>query len=329
MDPRVYPGSHTAGNGAHQQLHHLCRKMLEHGVDAKDPHLAPIIEEKVKAKLTTSKLLLNKSQSAHEDATIHEFSGAEKIKKYLVKDGRDKDTVKFDELHLRLQKSSIIKNRDAILSLFLNLAEKTNKNSVRKIPTFYLSNTENFGSSSSLNGSEPKRAGQQKSVVSISGTGNVDTYLTKVIPAPYPTKHRANGNDVNPAASNNSSNLRSPGYPPIGPKPIVKSPHGPSPPRGIHKLQQYEDKTVRQNDVLDSNLDQHGVRKENIGSVYPGRDDLDGIDGGVCSTELESRILRELIYAFQGIEGVMIRRKVKSRPERSSTIRYKCIRRRF
>ena len=124
----------------------------------------------------------------------------------------------------------------------------------------------------------------------------------------------ANGNDANPAASNNSSNLRSPGYPPIGPKPIVKSPHGPSPPRGIHKLQQYEDKTVGQNDVLDSNLDQHGVRKENIGSVYPGRDDLDGIDGGVCSTELESRILRELIYAFQGIEGVMIRRKVKSRP---------------
>ena len=124
----------------------------------------------------------------------------------------------------------------------------------------------------------------------------------------------ANGNDVNPAASNNSSNLRSPGYPPIGPKPIVKSPHGPSPPRGIHKLQQYEDKTVGQNDVLDSNLDQHGVRKENIGSVYPGRDDLDGIDGGVCSTELESRILRELIYAFQGIEGVMIRRKVKQRP---------------
>ena len=42
-------------------------------------------------------------------------------------------------------------------------------------------------------------------------------------------------------------------------------------------------------------------------------DDLDGIDGGVCSNELETRILRELIYAFQGIEGVMIRRKHKNR----------------
>ena len=75
------------------------------------------------------------------------------------------------------------------------------RNSVRKIPTFYLSNTENFGSSSSLNGSEPKRAGQQKSVVSISGTGNVDTYLTKVIPAPYPTKHRGK-------ISNHNSSLK-------------------------------------------------------------------------------------------------------------------------
>ena len=42
-------------------------------------------------------------------------------------------------------------------------------------------------------------------------------------------------------------------------------------------------------------------------------DDLDGIDGGICSNELETRILRELIYAFQGIEGVMIKRKLKTR----------------
>ena len=76
------------------------------------------------------------------------------------------------------------------------------RNSVRKIPTFYLSNTENFGSSSSLNGSEPKRAGQQKSVVSISGTGNVDTYLTKVIPAPYPTKHRGKISNHNSSLKN-------------------------------------------------------------------------------------------------------------------------------
>ena len=46
---------------------------------------------------------------------------------FQVRDGREKDTVKFSELHLRLQKSSIVKNRDAILTLLLHLAEKTNK----------------------------------------------------------------------------------------------------------------------------------------------------------------------------------------------------------
>ena len=38
-------------------------------------------------------------------------------------------------------------------------------------------------------------------------------------------------------------------------------------------------------------------------------DDLDGIDGGVCANELEAHLLRELIYAFQGIEGLVIKRK--------------------
>ena len=49
-------------------------------------------------------------------------------------------------------------------------------------------------------------------------------------------------------------------------------------------------------------------------------DDLDGIDGGVCSTELESRLLRELIYAFQGIEGVMIKRKIKTSSIKGPTL---------
>ena len=58
------------------------------------------------------------------------------------------------------------------------------------------------------------------------------------------------------------------------------------------------------------NVDPH-TSNWSSGPLY---DDLDGIDGGVCSNELESRIIRELIYAFQGIEGVMIKRKLKTRP---------------
>ena len=56
------------------------------------------------------------------------------------------------------------------------------------MPPFYLSTTGNVGSSTSANGVEQKRMGQQKSVVSISSSGNGDTYLTTVIPAPYRTR---------------------------------------------------------------------------------------------------------------------------------------------
>ena len=56
------------------------------------------------------------------------------------------------------------------------------------MPPFYLSTTGNVGSSTSANGVEQKRMGQQKSVVSISSGGNGDTYLTTVIPAPYRTR---------------------------------------------------------------------------------------------------------------------------------------------
>ena len=52
--------------------------------------------------------------------------------------------------------------------------------------------------------------------------------------------------------------------------------------------------------------------------AFKNTDDLDGIDGGVCSTELEARLIRELIYAFQGIEGVIIKRKFAS-PERGDS----------
>ena len=112
-------------------------------------------------------------------------------------------------------------------------------------------------------------------------------------------------------AASTSSNLPSPGYPPIAPKPNykTKSPHEPSPPRNLYLDDPGKD---RKKELLSTaeNLEPQTCTwsSEHI------NDDLDGIDGGVCSNELESRVLRELIYAFQGIEGVMIKRKIKTRP---------------
>ena len=53
-----------------------------------------------------------------------------------MRDGRDKDTVTFTELHLKLQKSSILKNREGILALFLNLSERTHRSGPKKVPPF-------------------------------------------------------------------------------------------------------------------------------------------------------------------------------------------------
>ena len=196
--------------GASEQLLTLCRHILSQESTPNDAQSSKQMEDRVKDIFRTSVKLLSKSQSSQEDATINEFSVAEKIKKYLViydytfnvkqkytwacwfptahvlgisvkkkecvlallqdvgsywvlerilallgegtpirhsnlqresaivriyvillmfkvRDGREKDTATFSELHIRLQRSTIIKHRDAILSLFLNLAEKTAK----------------------------------------------------------------------------------------------------------------------------------------------------------------------------------------------------------
>ena len=116
----------------------------------------------------------------------------------------------------------------------------------------------------------------------------------------------------------------SPGYhPPIAPKPnyVPKSPHEPSPPRNIQKQQADDQEHSRYLGGISVSATGHSnlaLQDPIHGSAAPISDDLDGIDGGGCSNELESRLLRELIYAFQGIEGVMIKRKLKAR---SSTTR--------
>ena len=112
------------------------------------------------------------------------------------------------------------------------------------------------------------------------------------------------------------SNQSSSGYPPIAPKPnyIAKSPHEPSPPRHFQNSHLDDRNRIKTGDgpIVSSggNLESE-KRYASTSESYI--DDLDGIDGGICSNELETRILRELIYSFQGIEGVMIKRKLKAR----------------
>lgn len=43
---------------------------------------------------------------------------------FQVREDRQKDAAKFSELHARLQRSTLIKNREALLTLFLSLSER-------------------------------------------------------------------------------------------------------------------------------------------------------------------------------------------------------------
>merc|ERR1719376_1043207 len=70
-----------------------------------------------------------------DDVKMDEFVIAEQVKKFLVRDGRSKDCATFSELHIKLQKTSIIKHRDSILSLFLALADRSSKGP-RRVPPF-------------------------------------------------------------------------------------------------------------------------------------------------------------------------------------------------
>ena len=84
MDLRGHSATRSSGNRAYDQLHELCRHIISHDIVVDDPKLSSVIDKHVKDSLKSSVMLLNKSQSSHEDVTINEFSVAEKIKKYLV-----------------------------------------------------------------------------------------------------------------------------------------------------------------------------------------------------------------------------------------------------
>ncbi|XP_067127787.1 gamma-tubulin complex component 3 homolog [Centruroides vittatus] len=76
--------------------------------------------------------VLGSSSSLNEN---DEFQIAEKIKKKLAKERREKDSVLFGELHKKLQTSAVLKNRCAVLSLLLNLSNTKNDGSA-KAPLF-------------------------------------------------------------------------------------------------------------------------------------------------------------------------------------------------
>ncbi len=200
---------------------------------------------------------------------------------FQVRDGRERDTVAFSELHLKLQKSSILKNREGIMALFLNLSERTGRSGTKKVPPFA------SVSVSTVNGTV------ESGGVTVHGD-SAKSFLASVIPDPY-RNHQlslglANGHFEPPSAArhhglHHDELLRSPDYrPPLPPKP--KNLVSPSP-------------------------------KPQARTLFP-QTQTDPLDGGSLkwsshepeTESAEKELIRELLYAFQGIEGsILIRDK--------------------
>ena len=117
----------TEGKSSAVQLRKLCSHILGSGAS----------DEILSTQFRAALQILSSSSSGQENVRDNEFVVAEKIKKSLVRDSRERDTVAFTELHLKLQRSSIIRNRESILTLMLNLSERTNRNGPKKVPPFH------------------------------------------------------------------------------------------------------------------------------------------------------------------------------------------------
>ena len=95
----------------------------------------------------------------------------------------------FTELHLKLQRSSIIRNRESILTLLMCLSERTNRGGPKKVPPF------SSVSVTTINGTV------ESGGVTVVGAGNnitsdTKSFLSSVIPAPYRSRQTSlnNGN---------------------------------------------------------------------------------------------------------------------------------------
>lgn len=251
----------TGGSSSAVQLRKLCSHIL--GPEAGD--------EVVSSQFRAALQILSSSTSGQENVRDNEFVIAEKIKKLLVRDGRERDTVNFTELHLKLQKSSIIKNREAVLTLLLCLSERTNRSSSKKIPPF------SSVSVTTINGTV------ESGGVTVVGVGSdAKSFLSSVIPAPYRNRPTtlSNGNLELPLKRTEEL-LRSPDYrPPLPPKPRnIVSPSQHRAPKSLY----------RREDQVDGGPPKWSSHEPETEAS-------------------EKELIRELLYVFQGIEGSILLR---------------------
>ncbi|XP_076356423.1 gamma-tubulin complex component 3 homolog isoform X1 [Tachypleus tridentatus] len=214
-----------------------------------------------------------------------EFEVREKIKKILVKEKREKDAVKFAELHRKLQGSVVLKNRWAVLCFLLNLSGSKNKYHAKNGPfglgfTKFTTSTplQNVDFSESTKSQQPRSIFSSKSVSSIPGSEK--------------TEHASLPKTYQLAQSDGSVDRADPGQCILSDSGNICSQTSSSRVARMAALFSGKDKT--EGTIV--SVKKKVAVQEHKGSTNLG---LPIVPEGV--------LLREILFAFQGIEGKFIK----------------------
>lgn len=228
--------------------------------------------------------------SNYESTVDHdEFQVAEKIKRRLVRKGKEKDAVVFLELHRKLQAQGVIKNRWAVLYLLMSLSDSSVKTSrdrqVGLSSTLFAGNLAGHATSTPFH---PAARGH-------AGNGDITSLHSNTT---LQSGHTSGSSGISSIHGEIHSN---------DPTPI---PHSYMPLPSHTGMDSYRDSTsvgLRLASTLSSDRGSstavvpHRGRTSKKTTITVHKNDQ-------SSEELpEAAIIRDLVYAFQGIEGRWIR----------------------
>ncbi|XP_076323570.1 gamma-tubulin complex component 3 homolog isoform X1 [Tachypleus tridentatus] len=223
-----------------------------------------------------------------------EFEVSEKIKKRLVKEKREEDAVRFAELHRKLKSSIVLKNRWAVLCFLYNLTGSSNKYQTKNGPHGFcfakftvsspLRNVGFTGTTKSYSNQQSRAVSSGKSLCTRTGS---EKMVFASLPSSYQLTHSGSSVDQshgnltdsgNGSVCSNSSNSR------------VE--HVAALFSGREKLEGILVPVTKKEKVLSSQVQKQGSKTSN--------------ELGVPLVP-ESILLREVLFAFQGIDGKFIK----------------------
>ncbi|KAL8625039.1 hypothetical protein ACOMHN_012048 [Nucella lapillus] len=289
------------GNTAAGLLQRLCCKITGLTDDAVVPHYQFALR------------ILGSSNSAANQGD--EFQVVEKIKRHLVRRGREQDAATFADMHRKLHSQGIIRNRWAILHLFMSLSgtghRATKPLGGSTIFSQALSSSSQQATSTPASNTSNSTSQQQQQQQAEAGAERVTSRptLDTAMGLPGTTQHSASASQHwhHSTLSSGISSIRGEGAS-EGPTPVPQSfmPSGYATPQTA-----WHGEVVRKSsDVINKHAiagaSEHALVLRSSRTVVS--QSYSGLVGNNTSSEVpDGELVKDVIYAFQGIEGKWIK----------------------